>query len=975
MQSNQSPSTPWQLAVRTFSPCFLLLAVSVALACGFLCSSALSQTSDVTSSIAGVVRDPSGAAIPRAQVEAVSRDTGFVRKTQAADDGNFTLPLLTVGEYNLVVTAVSFERFQQNGIDVRLGYAAPVSVTLQPGSDAQTVTVNADASILNTETFDISDGLNQRSLENLPITSRNTFNLALLVPGLNGTRDDEFGNPTFAFGGLQRKAFLIDGIDNTQRGGPGRLGIFSPEDVKEIRVISGAMDAQYGRTVGGMINFITRGGTNDTHGEGLVLERRPGLISKPSLAQGSKPFQQWATYSVNIGGPIVHDRLFYFISGEYEPEDGARPITITAANAAALNLPASELGNAPFKQRFQSYLVRFDYQANASNDFYLRGSAYQTPSQFNTSGGLQTISSSNNFNDKDQTAAAQWSHIVSSKALNELRTGFLRRIFDRPPVSGLLGPTIAISGVATLNSNTIAGQRYEEDQYDAIDDFSYSLGQHQLRFGTDIDTINVLSQDRLTFQYSFSSLALYLNTINGVINPATKAPYNYTTFSEAFGNNIANHRTTPINFYAQDHWRVNDRLSLKYGLRWEYRIFPTLNQNAPLAISRNLPNDFRDFAPRLGFTYRVGPNTVVRGGYGINYDTLNLRLISLADRSNGQQVQTFTVSGTAAGAPQYPAAFTGPASQFAVKTTVYGFDPRFRTQYAHQMDAALEQQVGTNFSLTVGAQVYLGRRAPVLFDTNLGSINGTLADGRPTFSSTRPNTAFGPVYAISSEGSDTYYGGFVQIKKRLSHAVQFDASYTVGWALNNNDSVGDSGNNVTNSTNLNADYGWSSSDQRNRFVIQGVYQPRFSIDGPLKHVVNGFDFATDATVTSGFPYSALAGSDLNNDGVTNDYALFASRNTFRGPIFREWNMRGSRVFPIYRERVTLGVIAEAENLLNSTNVACSAAGCAGAVNNTYGASTGAGALGVHGPPTSTTFGTAASAFNSRQVQLGGRIRF
>ncbi len=976
MRSYNLGGSWWGLPFRAFFPYLcLLLAVSFGPPSDLIGSRASAQTSDVTSSIAGSVRDTSGAAIPGAEVEAVARDTGFIRKAQTAADGSFTLPLLTVGEYKLLVTAASFERFQQDGIDVRLGYAAPVSITLQPGSDAQTVTVNANASILNTETFDISDGLNQRSVENMPITSRNTFNLALLVPGLNGTRDDEFGNPTFAFGGLQRKAFLIDGIDNTQRGGPGRLGIFSPEDVKEIRVVTGAMDAQYGRTVGGIINFITRGGTNETHGEGLVLERRPGLISKPSLAQGAKPFQQWATFSVNVGGPIVHDRLFYFISGEYEPEDGARPITITAANAAALDLPASQLGNAPFKQRFQSYLVRFDYQANPTNDFYLRGSAYQTPSQFNTSGGLQTISSSNNFNDKDQTAAAQWSHIVSSKALNELRAGFLRRIFDRPPVSGVIGPTISISGVATLNSNTSAGQRYEEDQYNAIDDFTYSLGPHELRFGTDIDTINVLSEDRLAFQYSFSSLALYLNTVNGVINPVTKTPYNYTTFTEAFGNNIANHRTTPINFYAQDHWRVNDRLSLNYGLRWEYRIFPTLNQNAPLAISRNLPNDFRDFAPRLGFTFRVAPNTVLRGGYGINYDTLNLRLISLADRSNGQQVQTFTVSGTASGAPQYPAAFSGPAGQFAVKTTVYGFDPAFRTQYAHQMDAALEQQMGTDFSLAVGAQVYLGRRAPVLFDTNLGPVTGTLADGRPVFSSTRPNAAFGPVYAISAEGSDTYYGGFVQIKKRLSHALQFDASYTVGWALNNNDSVGDSGNNVTNSNNLNADYGWSSSDQRHRFVIQGVYQPRFGVEGLLGQVVNGFNFSTNATVTSGFPYSALAGSDLNNDGVTNDYALFASRNTFRGPNFREWNVRGSRLFPLFRERVTLEVIAEAENLLNSTNVACSAGGCAGAINNTYGASTGAAAQGVHGPPTSTTFGSASTAFDSRQVQLGGRIRF
>ena len=180
---------------------------------------------------------------------------------------------------------------------------------------------------------------------------------------------------------------------------------------------------------------------------------------------------------------------------------------------------------------------------------------------------------------------------------------------------------------------------------------------------------------------------------------------------------------------------------------------------------------------------------------------------------------------------------------------------------------------------------------------------------------------------------------------------------------------------MTNSTNLNADYGWSSSDQRHRFVVQGVYQPHVSLEGVTGYLLNGFNFATNATVTSGFPYSAMAGSDLNNDTVTNDYALFASRNSFRGPLFREWNLRGSRVFPLYHDRVTLEVIAEAENLLNSTNVACNAGGCAGAINTTYGSSTGPGALGVHGPPSSASFGTPTTAFNSRQVQLGGRVRF
>src|SRR6516165_9337652 len=100
---------------------------------------------------------------------------------------------------------------------------------------------------------------------------RNTFNLALFAPGFNGRRDDEFGSPTFAFGGLHRRAFLIDGIDNTQGGGPGRLGIFGPETVQEVQVIANSMDAEYGHTVGGTINMVTRGGSNGLHHEGLVL--------------------------------------------------------------------------------------------------------------------------------------------------------------------------------------------------------------------------------------------------------------------------------------------------------------------------------------------------------------------------------------------------------------------------------------------------------------------------------------------------------------------------------------------------------------------------------------------------------------------------------------------------------------------------------------------------------------------------------
>ncbi len=925
------------------------------------CASA--QVSQVNGTISGVITDPNGAPVPDAAIVATNIETGFDRNAQSNDRGEYQVPLLPLGPYRISIEAKGFEKYEQTGIRVRLDEVSQVNISLKLGSTEQTVNVVGDASVIDTETFSVGGTMNARAMQDMPVTSRNTFNLALFGPGYNGTPDNEFGNPTFAFGGMQRRSFIIDGIDNTQRGGPGRLGIFSPEDIAETKVIANDMDAEYGRTVGGIISMVTKSGTNDLHGEVLVLERRPGLIARPSLAPPPKPFQQWAPFSGNVAGPIIENKLFYFASAEYEPEDGANAITISQKNATALGLPPSELTTAPFKQRFQSYLGRVDYQLDPNNNFYFRYSEYQTPSKYNTSGGLLELTAGNNFNDFDQTGSTQWSSIVSPHALNELRFGYLQRVFSRPPVSGDINPIILISGVAQLGSNSSAGQKYNEDQFNFIDNFSYTAGNHQFKFGTDIDTIEVDSTDRLLLQFTFANLTQYLNTLAGV--PGA----NYTQLQQQFGNNFAQHRTTPINLFGEDHWRVKPNFTLSYGLRWEYRLFPTLNQNAPLAISRNLPNDPKDFAPRLGFSWEFTPKTVVRGGYGIFYDTLNLRNISLVDRSNGEQVTSYVINGNVAGAPQYPNAFTGPVTSFAVKPSVYGFSPSFKTQYAEQANVQVERELTRDVAVSVGVQWYGGHREPVLLDNNLGSPIRFLADGRPVFSSSnRPDTSFNQIFEFQSVANSVYYGGFVAVNKRFSHNLQFGASYTLGWAFNENDSVGDNGSNVINPANLHADWAFSSSDQRNRFVLQSVWQPHLNLSGWQSALLNGWMLAPELMYTSGFPYTATAGSDLNGDGVNNDYPLFSSRNSLRGPGFQEVNLRLSRVFPLYRERLSLEVIGEAENLLNSTNAACSTAGCSGAINTTYGPN-------ILLAPTNPNFGQITSALNSRQIQIGARLRF
>jgi hypothetical protein len=795
--------------------------------------------------------------------------------------------------------------------------------------------------------------LDSNAMLNLPLTTRNTFNLALFAPGFNGRRDDEFGNPTFAFGGMQRKAFLIDGIDNSQRGGPGRLGIFAPETVQEVHVMSNAMDAEYGRTVGGMISMITRSGTNDVHGEALTLLRRPGLVARPSLA-ATKAFEQWATYSGNVGGPAIKNKLWYYASGEYEPYDYPRAVTISAANAAALNLPASDLGSSPFKQRFQTFMGRLDYQIDARNSVYLRYNSYWDPSKYNTSGGLEVTSADNNFDDRNQTWASQWTSILSSDTINEFRFGSLEREFHRPPVSGVFGPTISISSVATLGTDASANQYYLEHQYNFIDALSHRWQRHQFKFGVDIGNIHVISQDRLTETFSFSNLTNYLNTINHVVNPATGTTNWYTQLVQAFGNNVADHTTNSYNFYAQDTFQITPKLTLSYGLRYEFLKYPSLDPNAPLPNSRSVRNDPNDWAPRLGVTWRMADKTVVRGGVGVFYDTLNLRLLSQVIRQNGANVLSYTITPATAGAPVFPNLLASPAGTLS-KPNVTTFDPNFKQMRMYQGNLQVEQAVADDFSVAVGMQYYAGRDIPVLLDTNLGAPVSFLADGRPVFSNAnRPNSNFAQILQLTSAANSAYYGGFLGVNKRLSNGFQFSSSYTLGWAFNTNDSTGDSGSNVTDSTNLRRDYGHSSSDQRHRFVMEGVWQPRVG-----NYLLDGWMIAPNITLTSSFPINVTQGTDLNGDGVNNDRPLFRGRNDTPGYGFKEVNLRLSRSVR-FSDRYSFELIGEAENLLNSTNAACSTAGCTGAVVSTFNA---------------PDFKRITSATDSRQIQLGARFRF
>jgi hypothetical protein len=922
------------------------------------------QSAAVNGSIDGIVRDPANALVSNAIVKARDLDTNFSLSTQTNEAGEFEIRLLPLGRYEVSIAAPGFAEFVQSPVDIAVGRIAQLTIALSLSTEKQSVAVTADASIVRTGSVDVENLLNSRDMQNQPVTSRNTQNIALFTPGIAGMRDDEFGTTQFAFGGMQRRAFQVDGADNTQRGGQLRLGIFNLESISEVQVIANAYSAEYGRTVGGIVNMVTRGGTNEVHGEGLYLARRPGLIARPSLA-ALKPFQQWTTYSGNIGGPILKDRVFYFFSGEYEPLDAPNPITISPANAAALSLPASELGAAPFGQRFQTYLGRIDFRVNAKNFGFVRFDYFYTHSHANSNaGGLNEKTFSNDYIDRQNSGTAQFTSILTPALVNEFRFADERRTFFRPPESGMLGASILISGVANLGTGTSANQFYLEHQNQVIDNVLYTVGRHGFKFGTDISTINVQQVDRLALTFQFngaggvSPLQQYLNTSHG---GGTGAAFTYSILQQTFGNNSADHRTQSYNFFAQDDFRMLPNLTLNLGIRYEYLQYPSLNASAPLIQSRSIAEDPHEVAPRLGFSWAPGLKTVVRGGYGLFYDTTNLRLIGAAIRGSGVAVQNISVSGTAAGAPVFPNPLQSPGGFTAALPNTTFFSPDFTTLYAHQANLQIEHEITPNLSITAGYQFYGGHHLPLVRDINLSAPAGHLADGRPIYDPTnRPDKRFAQENEIESVGNSVYNGAFFAVTKRYGAGLQFTASYTYSVAINDTDGAGDTGTPVSDPSNIKRDRGLSSSDLRHRFVFEAVWQPRVSAGHALNLIVNGWLLAPNVTAQSGFPITAVAGQDLNHDLNNNDLPLFRGRNNVDGPGFHELNLRFARIFNLYRERVRFQVIGEAENLLNSTNAACGISGCTGAVVNVASAQ---------------DFGRVVAALHSRQVQVGGRIQF
>ena len=933
--------------------------------------------------ISGIVQDASGASVPGAHVIVSNESKGITRNLESNASGLFTAPsLVPAPGYSVTVSATGFAQYERKDIILLVGQNLSLTINLQVAAAAQTVDVTSGAPIVETTKTGVSQVVNTNQIDNLPINGRRVDSFVLLTPGV--TNDGQFGLVSFR-GVAGGNTFLTDGNDTTNQfynENAGRTRIssqISQDAVQEFQVLSNGYSAEYGRAIGGVVNTVTRSGTNDVHGTAYWFFRNRTLNARDRYAASNPPEYRHQA-GASIGGPLKKDKLFYFFNGEITRRNfpGMNRVintsfTDTAGNfnaPCAAPLTSAQCGaardyilrgnNTLIPRTADSELLfgKLDYQLNDRNSIsasfnYLR---WISPNGIQT----QATLTNNNLlsNNADSTVRTRygrlaWTTIPSSTMVNEARFGWFKdRLFDTvnseliPPQTGTLGLTVAGTPVGT--STDYPRLNPSEQRFQFADNLSWNVGRHALKFGLDImttqDYLKILRNQAGT--YSYSSFAAFAGDFTG--NAAGER--RYQTFTQTFGNPVLDFTTNDYGFYAQDQFRATSKLTLNFGLRYEYTSIPQPKQvNADYPQTGRIHEPTKNFAPRFSMSYAFGDKTVVRGGFGMFYARYQGSLIQTLNFSNGLYQPSILVTPTMAGAPVFPRTLSSLEGFPTGNVSLAFASPDFRNPYTLQGDIAFERELTQNMGLTLsyiysrGVQLLtnrdlnIGPEGPnVTYAINDASGNQTGSFTTPTYlTANRIDPRYQRIVQVENGGQSWYNALAVQLNKRFSRGFQGSIAYTWSHAidLGNIGAGGDALFFDRLRTYANGSYafdkGSSNLDQRHRLVLNSIWSPTFtkSTGWAARYLINGWQlsqittiaspqFATPTVRVSGTPFPGSAfNTSVNGFGGINRVPFLPYNYLEIDQIYRT-DARISRELP-FTERVKMWLNFEAFNVFNT----------------------------------------------------------
>ncbi len=939
--------------------------------------------------ISGTVVDQTGARIPDAQVTVMNAERGVNRALVSNGSGIFNAGSLVPGAgYEVSVKKSGFQEKITKGIVLQVGQLIDLSVTLSVTASATEVSVTADAPVVDAQKTGVSQVVGQDQIDNLPINGRRVDSFVLLSPGV--TNDGQFGLVTFR-GVPGGNAFLTDGNDTTnqyynENAGRTRIAAnISQDAVQEFQVLTGGT-AEFGRASGGVINTVTKSGGNGIHGTAYWFYRDQNFNARDRYASFT-PQEKRQQFGGSVGGPIQKDKLFYFFNTEItrrnypivsnhtsQPLFNSNGDFVAACTATAAQCAAART----FLDRFRREVPRtadqellfgkIDYRLNDKNTIsasfnYLRWfspAGIQTGATLNTgaalgSNGLSTVQTRN--------GRLAWTNLPTTSMVNEFRFGWFKdRLYDAldpelNPPGGFTG-TLTINGVSNLGTaNYIPRVQPTEDRFQFADNLSWVTGRHIFKFGVDIAQTRDIQDQLLNGRgaWTYPTFTAFAQDFSD--NPG--GAKRWQSFTQAFGAPLSTVWIRDYNLFAQDQWRANARLTLNYGLRWEFSTYTQPTQAvAGFPLSGRIPEPKRNFAPRAGLAFSIIPDkTVLRASWGLFYSRIPAAMVTNLNISNFQQrsvnLQSSRPADVAVG-PVWPNPLANIGSLAgAGATSISMASENFRTPYTMQGDIGIEQALGGKNTLTLSWAFNRGLRLLNISDANIGALGPDVtyrilnSAGSQTGTYTTPtyrlanriNPAWQRINMINSVGNLWYNALLVQFRNNYARFGPFDLSGSISytWAHAIDENLGGAGDNLFFSggpnTLINGDFrgerGSSSLDQRHRLVVGELIQinPNRKTDAFSRYVVNNWQlsvlgtfasaFATTPTITvTGTPFAGSAFNNTINGGGGSNRVPFLPRNFLDIDQTRRIDARISKILK-FTERYTATFNFEAFNLFNT----------------------------------------------------------
>jgi hypothetical protein len=902
-----------------------LLAVSPAFAQG------------TTGAIEGKVADEQGLALAGVTATARNASTGFVRSAVSDSTGIFRLPGLLVGTYELKIELNGFAT-QTRQVIVNVGATTEPDVKLTVASKTEELTIVAEAPLIDTNNSGVGEIITSAQIENLPLNGRQFGNLAALAPGVSlgfhtdPTKATQFA-PQVNGGGGRNINYLIDGGDNNDDTVGGLTQAFPLDSIGEFNFETQRFRADTGRSNGGTIQVVTKSGTNELKGSAFEFFRDKSLNSKThseELAGADKGDYRRNEFGGSLGGPIVKDQTHFFLSYERLSQN-----TTQVVDTQGLFPDKDGVFPLPFTQNL--FVGKITHQLNAQNYLSLRYGFNNDSSVYGAS-PLATPESWGTVSNKYHSLNFNVNSSLSGGRLNEFVfqfTYFKNNIAEDSNLPSELFPNGVFVG---QNPNT--PQTTEQHKFQFRDDFTWVKGRHEFKVGA-----SMIYEPTLDITFSTGQQPLF-----NALEDDRNSPISNIGFNGAIGDSPGTLTKLPNKQYAayiQDTWRVNNKLMLDLGVRYDLidgfaidqsqnSIFAELTNaaNAGTLSGSGFPcpciglqdfgkssaEDKNNIAPRLGFTYDINENgkTVVRGGYGRYYDfpytNANVLFAAVGAQSSfGAIYQVNDTNGIRnpdgslfnVGDPlppnQLPAATAPLPSQAA--------SPRIKQPYTDQVNFGLSRDLGHGFAMDLTG-VYssahdLGTRP---------NLNLRIDGGARRFAGILPLNGTNNFRVDTSDGIAHYKGVTIGIKKRWDGKLQLNAWYTLSQAKSSASQVAT--DEFITYTVLDQ---FNPFQDRQEAVTQSDATHRFTASGSWAPGM-GFTFSPIFRYHSASPYNVITGHDDNGDGtINNDLPVgVLTYNSARGADFKQLDLRISKRFGLGGS-VKMELIAEIFNLTNAEN--------------------------------------------------------